>query len=96
VSTADIIALPPIDPAFAPIGARVRSLREARGLSQDQLAREMRLDRRTLAFAERGRARLTSGQLYAATLALHIPMRMLFEPVVDLTALPRLAPPLEG
>lgn len=90
MSTADIIALPPIDPAWAPIGARVRSLREARGLSQDELAREMRLDHRTLACAERGRVRLTSGQLYAATLALHIPMRLLFEPTLDTALFRRL------
>ena len=93
MSSADIIALPPVDPAWACIGARVRSLREARGISQDQLAREMRLDRRTLACAERGRVRLTSGQLYAATLALHVPMRLLFEPMLDVASLRRISPP---
>jgi hypothetical protein len=92
VSTADVITLPPVDPAWAAIGERVRSLREARGVSQDQLAREMRLDRRILACAERGRARLTSGQLYAATLALHVPMRLLFEPSLDASALRRFLP----
>jgi DNA-binding XRE family transcriptional regulator len=96
VSTADIFALPPIDPAWAPIGERVRSLREARGITQEQLAREMRLDRRTLACAERGRARLTSGQLYAATLALHVPMRLLFEPTLDTAQLRRFSPPAGG
>ncbi|HET9159101.1 MAG TPA: helix-turn-helix transcriptional regulator [Caulobacteraceae bacterium] len=94
MSIAEIITLPPVDPAWAAIGGRVRSLREARGLSQSQLAREMRLDRRTLACAERGRARLTSGQLYAATLALHVPMRLLFEPSLDASALRRLSPPV--
>jgi transcriptional regulator with XRE-family HTH domain len=93
VSSADVIALPPVDPAWASIGARVRSLREARGMTQDQLAREMRVDRRTLACAERGRARLTSGQLYAATLALHVPMRMLFESLLDGVALRRFQTP---
>lgn len=88
--------MPPVDPAWAPIGERVRHLREARGLSQEALAREMRLDRRTLACAERGRAKLTSGQLYAATLALHIPMRMLFEPRVDIDQLLHKAPPAGG
>ena len=90
---AEVIALPPVDPAFAPIGERVRSLREARGLTQEQLAREMRMDRRMLACAERGRLRLTSGQLYAATLALHVPMRLLFEPTLDASALRRFSPP---
>ena len=92
MSYGDVISLPPVDPAWAPIGERVRNLREARGLSQDQLAREMRVDRRVLACAERGRARLTSGQLYAATLALHIPMRLLFEPSLDATAIRRFSP----
>jgi transcriptional regulator with XRE-family HTH domain len=92
VSNAAIITLPPVDPAWAPIGERVRSLREARGLTQEQLAREMRLERRVLACAERGRIRLTSGQLYAATLALHIPMRMLFEPSLDASAIRRFSP----
>ena len=92
MSYGDVIALPPVDPAWAPIGERVRDLREARGLTQDQLAREMRIDRCVLACAERGRARLTSGQLYAATLALHIPMRLLFEPSLDATAIRRFSP----
>jgi transcriptional regulator with XRE-family HTH domain len=93
VSSADIIALPPIDPAWAAIGERLRNLREARGVTQDQLARDMRLDRQVLALAERGRARLTSGQLYAATLALHLPMRLLFEPTLDVSAVRRLSTP---
>ena len=92
MSYGDVISLPPVDPNWAPIGERVRSLREARGLTQDQLAREMRVDRRVLACAERGRARLTSGQLYAATLALHIPMRLLFEPSLDAAAIRRFSP----
>lgn len=80
VSSAEIIPFPPVDPAFAPVGMRVRSLREARGMSLDQLALEMRLERSVLARAEVGRARLSSSQLYAAALALHVPMRLLFEP----------------
>jgi hypothetical protein len=43
----------------------------------------MRVPREVLALAERGRARLTSSELYAATLALRIPMRLLFEGEVD-------------
>jgi transcriptional regulator with XRE-family HTH domain len=92
VHSGDVIILPPVDPTWAPIGERVRNLREARGLTQDQLAREMRVERQVLARAERGRARLTSGQLYAATLALHIPMRLLFEPSLDATAIRRFSP----
>lgn len=87
MSSAVVINLPPVDAAFAPIGDRLHRLRLARGLTVERLAREMRLDGKALAMAERGRLRLTSGQLYAATLALHVPMRLLFEPSLDIDAL---------
>lgn len=79
----DVFALPPVDPAQLAVGRRLRLIREARGLTMEQLARQMRVPREILALAERGRARLTSSELYGATLALRIPMRMLFEGEVD-------------
>ena len=84
-----VIQFPPLDLAWAPVGERLRELREARGVSQEQLAREMRVERPLLRLAERGRARLTTGQLYAATTALDVPLRLLFEPTLDVTALRR-------
>ena len=88
--SAEIIALPPVDPALRAVGDRLRKLRLARGVSEGALAAEMGVDRELLLRAERGRARLTSSQLYAATLALRLPMRLLFEPEPDLTAVRRL------
>jgi len=81
-----VIALPPVDPAFRAVGERLRQLRQARGLSESRLAAEMSIERWLLVHAERGRARLSSSQLYAATLALRLPMRLLFEPALDLAA----------
>jgi transcriptional regulator with XRE-family HTH domain len=79
----DVYALPPIDPTQLAVGRRLRLIREARGVSSDELARQMRVPREILALAERGRARLTSSELYGATLCLRIPMRLLFEGEVD-------------
>lgn len=79
----DVFALPPIDPTQLAVGHRLRLIREARGVSAAELARQMRVPREILALAERGRARLTSSELYGATMALRIPMRMLFEGEID-------------
>ena len=75
-----LIQLPPIEPELLVVGERLRSLREARGLPTGALAEAMGISRETLALAERGRARLGSGELHRATLALQVPMRLLFEP----------------
>lgn len=85
--SATVIALPPVDPSLRAVGERLRQLRLARGLSEAALATEMRIEREVLLRAERGRVRLTAGQLYAATLALRLPMRLLFEPGIDVRAL---------
>lgn len=77
--SAVIVVLPPIDPDQVEIGRRLRRLREGRGIAAPDLARAMRLGLTALRMAEQGRARLTSSQLYAATLALRIPMRLFFE-----------------
>lgn len=85
-----IVTLPPVDPESRAVGERLRRIREARGLEQAEIAGRMGVRREVLARAERGRERLTSGQLYAASLALRIPMRLLFEESLDLGALRRL------
>lgn len=74
-----LIQLPPIEPELLVVGERLRGLREARGLSTAAVAEAMGVTRETLALAERGRARLGSGELHRATLALRVPMRLLFE-----------------
>jgi transcriptional regulator with XRE-family HTH domain len=88
--SAIVISLPPVDPSFRAVGERLRELRLARGISESVLAAEMRIEREILVKAERGRVRLTAGQLYAATLALRLPMRLLFEPSLDVQALRKL------
>lgn len=74
-----LIQLPPIEPELLAVGGRLRGLREARSLGAGALAEAMGVTRETLALAERGRARLSSGELHRATLALRVPMRLLFE-----------------
>ena len=81
-----ILTLPPIDPLDAALGERVRRVREARGLSQKELAEAMGLSRERLALAERGRQRLDSSALHRATLKLRVPTRLLFDQA-DLSAL---------
>ena len=80
-----LIPLPPVDQELAALGRRLRGLREARGVSGQELAAQMGVRPEALGLAERGRGRLTSGELYKATLALRAPMRLLFEDA-DLSA----------
>jgi transcriptional regulator with XRE-family HTH domain len=74
-----ILEFPKADPADRAVGGRVKALREARGVSRERLAARMGLDPELLGRAEMGRAHLSSSQLYAVTLELHVPMRLLFE-----------------
>jgi transcriptional regulator with XRE-family HTH domain len=76
-----VIELPPVRHELLPLGERLRSLREARGLSAGLLAQAMGITRETLLLAERGRMRLGSGSLHRASAALKIPMRLLFDAV---------------
>ena len=85
----NVLAFPTVDPEAAALGARLRRLREARGLERESLAARLDLSDDDLGRAERGRLRLTAGQLYAATLALHLPMRLLFEAELDASKLRR-------
>jgi transcriptional regulator with XRE-family HTH domain len=73
-----IIELPAVDPEQQAQGARVRAVREARGLSLEALASALDLAPTDLARAERGRRRLTASELHRASLALHVPMWLLF------------------
>lgn len=86
-SQAVVLTLPCVDPDQVDIGRRLRRLREGRQVQVADLARAMRITPSILRLAEQGRARLTSGQLYAATLALRIPMRLLFEGELEATAI---------
>ncbi|WP_034999718.1 helix-turn-helix domain-containing protein [Beijerinckia mobilis] len=74
-----IINFPEVDPADRAVGTRVRQWREKRGISPAELADALHLTRSELIRAEGGRAHLSAMQLYAVTLHLRIPMRLLFE-----------------
>jgi transcriptional regulator with XRE-family HTH domain len=82
-----IIDLPPIEPAQAAIGHRLRRVREARGLTTGRLAQACNLAPSRLGLAEQGRARLTSVELHALICALHIPLGLLMAPQVDVSRL---------
>jgi transcriptional regulator with XRE-family HTH domain len=84
-----IVPFPTTDPELRRLGDRVRRLREARGFSRDRLAAEVGLGLEALTRAEQGRRRLAADELHRVTLALHVPMRLLFEPA-DLSGLRRL------
>jgi transcriptional regulator with XRE-family HTH domain len=85
-----IIELPSIDPVQAALGAQLKRLRRARGLTLHELAEEIEISPARLGLGEQGRIRLTSAELHGVTAALHIPMRLLWEPTADLTRLRRL------
>lgn len=85
-----IISLPPLDAELGRLGARMREVREARGLSLSTLSAETRISAADLSLAEHGRARLTSTQVHALTSALHVSPRILFEPGLDVSGLRRL------
>jgi transcriptional regulator with XRE-family HTH domain len=74
-----IVGFPSIDPQNKAIGHRVQIWRIARGFSLEVLAAKLGLNPSFLGRAERGQCRLTASQLYAVTLQLSLPMRLLFE-----------------
>ncbi|MBF6328345.1 helix-turn-helix domain-containing protein [Nocardia transvalensis] len=58
----------------AQVGARLRALREARGMSLSELARTSEIGKGTLSELESGRRNPTLETLYALTTALHVPL----------------------
>ncbi len=74
-----IVEFPKPDAELAAIGRRLRDWRTARGVQLDGMAANVGISPHQMSSAERGYLRLTSVQLYAVTLHLHIPMRLLFE-----------------
>lgn len=82
-----IIELPSIDPLQAALGGQLRRVREARGFSLHELAGETRIAPARLGLGEQGRVRLSAVELHALMSALHIPLRLLYEPSADLRAL---------
>jgi transcriptional regulator with XRE-family HTH domain len=71
---------PVTTPLSRATGARLRELREARGLSVSQLARMTGLGKGTLSELERGRRNPTLQTLYAVTTALGVPLSAALPP----------------
>jgi transcriptional regulator with XRE-family HTH domain len=84
-----LISLPPVDPELLTLGRRLHDVREARGLSLEDLAVAAAIAKTQIAMAEQGRLRLTSSQLHAVVNALRLPLQLLFARS-DLKALRRL------
>jgi transcriptional regulator with XRE-family HTH domain len=74
----------PVRPVRSPLsvatGARLRELRQARGLSVSQLARQTGLGKGTLSELESGRRNPTLQTLYAVTTALGVPLSAALPP----------------
>jgi transcriptional regulator with XRE-family HTH domain len=75
-----IVPFPSSDPELAAVGGRLHAAREARGFDLEALALAMHVEPDRLRRAEVGRERLKASELYAAILALHLPMDVLFRP----------------
>lgn len=69
-----------IDPDSIRVGATIKALREARGLTQEQLARRAQLSRPYLANVEVGRKRLSVRAAARVAAALAVPQIALIAP----------------
>lgn len=84
-----IIPFPSVDPEQQSLGRRLRAIREARGLSVEELASETHLAALDISRAEIGRKRLSSSQMHAVISVLHVPLGLIFASDVDLTQIRR-------
>lgn len=64
-------------------GARVRQLRRARDLSQEQLAHEAGLHRTIVGFIERGEREIGVSKVWPLAAALGVPVPALFSEEID-------------
>ncbi|WP_374574188.1 helix-turn-helix domain-containing protein [Phenylobacterium sp.] len=80
-----IIPFPSIDPKQQSLGRRLRAIREARGLSVEELASAACVTEREVTRAELGRQTLSSRQMRAVIGALRVPAGLLFAKGVDLS-----------
>ena len=88
-----IIPFPAADAGQCAVGRRLRDVREARGLTLEHLAGDALITPARLRLAEHGRTRLTSSELHALIISLHISLGLLFEPLADVSGLRRLREP---
>lgn len=77
VSTRDLLE-PWIQEHRWQIGERIRTLRTARGLTQEQLATEIGIDPKTISRAENGRYPISVDQIARIARALNVPTWRLF------------------
>jgi len=71
---AEVIAFPSRDPEDVAVGARLAGWRAHRGLSLCALSEASGLSESDLDRAEHGRLHLGSHDIYALTMALHLPL----------------------
>ena len=69
-----VLGFPGVDPDDAAVGHRLKSWRERRGVSIEDLATALELSPELTRRAEAGRAHLDSCQLNAATMRLSLPV----------------------
>ena len=63
------------------IGRTLRSLREQRGVSPEELAEALRISPTELADREEGRTRCAAGEIWDAAMALKVPVQTIFHGV---------------
>ena len=72
-------AAPEVKRAFKALGRRIRSLRQARELTLEQMESVARLDWKHIAVIEQGKTNATVASLVGIAKALGVPLRELFE-----------------
>ncbi len=73
-----------IDRLYSQIGSRIRDARKAKGLSQENLAKEVALERPSIVLIESGRQKLPIDRLYTIAKALEIQLQELLPPLADI------------
>lgn len=86
-----IIPFPCVEDPRPRVGRALQDIREGRGLSLRQLARESGVSAARLSMAQQDDVRLNSAELHAVINALHIPLELLFSPKADLSHLRKLS-----
>lgn len=73
-----------IDRIYSQIGSRIRDIRKAKGLSQEDLAKEVSLERPSIVLIESGRQKLPIDRLYAVARVLEVQPQDLLPSLSDI------------
>ncbi|MBD3317669.1 MAG: helix-turn-helix domain-containing protein [Chitinivibrionales bacterium] len=73
-----------IDRIYSQIGTRIREIRKAKGLSQEDLAKEVSLERPSIVLIESGRQKLPIDRLYAIARVLEVQPQDLLPSLSDI------------